>query len=177
MHEFRNIDHRVSRLSDNIAAIKAAEAQRAAEETARALQPSLVFIHAILRPDANGQWFIQNDVDHVPWNVHPDTKIQLIQDDQSLKLYFKKRFSKAGMIQVTTDDGFSGAIHASASLGLEVAGITLRASPKISPSAPAINPRHIWRYLKNQDNGNLWVSITMVDCPEKNPECLAVGHQ
>ncbi len=174
LYELHQRDGRMEKelavLNADIAEIKSSLNCIKARELKEAALPKLAFIHAILRPDPQGKWYVQNDVDHSPHGIHPDHDIQLIQNEKGLNLYFDKRYAKAGVIQITLDDGFSGVIVASASLGLEGTNIGLRAYPEISPLAPTINPRDIWKYVRNKrkDNGNLWVSVTMFDNPETN---------
>ena len=164
----QELHQRNDQLAKDLGAVSAQVNRLTTQELQEASRPKLVFLHAILRPDSNGRWYVQNDVDHASHGLHPENNVQLIQTEKSLKIYFDKRYAKAGVIQITMDDGFAGAIIANASLGLEVAEISLRAYPNIAPSTAPINPRKIWKYAPNKDNGNLWVSIVMIDSPQAN---------
>lgn len=164
----QELHQRNDQLAHALAAVSAQVNRLTDKEQQEASQPKLVFLHAILRPYSNGQWYVQNDVDHASHGMHPESKVQLVQTKKSLRIYFDKRYTKAGVIQITTDDGFAGTVIANASLGLEAAEISLRARPNISSSASPINPRDIWKYVPNKGNGNLWVSIVMVDSPQAN---------
>lgn len=124
--------------------------------------------HCIIRPDAGGQWYIQDDATHSPYGINA---IQQFSD--RVQLFFTggitnppwQAYSKAGVVQITTDDGFAGSVCANANLGLGSITIYLRAHPNLGAASPPIDPAEVWSYLPPDRlakmNGNLWVSATM----------------
>jgi hypothetical protein len=111
-------------------------------------------LHFILRPDAAGQWYIQNDHDHASIGV----KHKVEQRGDRLHVRFERTYAKAVVIQITSDDGFADRISGHASLGTSEAVIVVVARGK-----GAINPRDVWQHVGKPGNGNLWVSITMLE--------------
>lgn len=111
-------------------------------------------LHFILRPDAAGAWYIQNDKDHASIGVHP----QVEQHANRLRVRFERTYAKAVVIQITSDDGFADRISGHASLGTADAVIFVVARGK-----GTINPRDVWQHAGTPGNGNLWVTITMLD--------------
>ncbi len=123
-------------------------------------------IHCILRPNPQGQWYVQDDIDHASCNIHPTLRVQ--QDADALRLYFNRDYHKTGTIQITPDDGFGGGLTANASLGVGSARIEMRAWPLVCGFHAPINPAHVWSKLDAaagravpRDNGNLWVNVIM----------------
>lgn len=110
-------------------------------------------LHAVLRPDSSGHWFIQNDAGHEPYGV--DTKI--IQTDHSIRIRFTRTYARVGTIQISSDDDFGGSIAGYASLGTEEANIVIKADGKL------IDPKTIWDHAAKPGNGNFWIDITMMD--------------
>ena len=166
--DFKRDKRQQSELSSRIAQLedRARNETKAKTEAKRLadLEPKLSYLHAILRPNAVGQWAIQSDVDHASHRMHAELPVQLVQGKDFLRIYFDKRYAKAGVIQVSTDDNFAGSIVASANLGRENATIQLRTFPRVKGTDKPINPASIWKYVPlSADGGNLWISITMVD--------------
>lgn len=115
----------------------------------------------ILRPDVNGIWSIQDDVDHASFGV--DKNIGVVQGPNFLRVYFNPVFDKAGVVQVTSDDDFAGSINVGAGLGTQNVTFTLRAWPNIRGEDWPIDPARIWDYVRYNGGGNLWITITMVN--------------
>lgn len=115
----------------------------------------------ILRPDVNGIWSIQDDVDHASFGV--DKNIGVVQGPDFLRVYFNPVFSKAGVVTVTTDDDFAGSVQVGAGLGTQNVTFVLRAYPSVRSTDPLINPMRIWEYVRYNGGGNLWVNITMIN--------------
>ncbi|MBJ3784010.1 hypothetical protein [Devosia sediminis] len=108
---------------------------------------------AILRPDEDGQWFIQNDVDHRPFGI--DTYIE--QTPDSIKIFTCCGAPRdfAGSIQINGDDQFGTTITGHANLGIGGATIEVRANGR------KINPADIWSYLP-PGGGNFWIDMSMM---------------
>ena len=68
--------------------------------TAAGAEGRLEQLHFILRPDASGTWYIQNDEDHASIGVQHKVE----QTDKHLRVRFEKRYSHAVVIQITSDD-------------------------------------------------------------------------
>lgn len=124
-------------------------------------QHNIIFI---LRPDENGTWSVQDDVDHASCGVDPT--LGVVHYPDHLRVYFAPTYAKAGTVQITTDDDFAGSITANAGLGCQSVSIKLRAHPHMLGIDPPIDPRRIWEHLRpalgyTKGNGNLWVNITM----------------
>ena len=115
----------------------------------------------ILRPDVNGIWSIQDDVDHASFGV--DKNIGVVQGPDFLRVYFNPVFSKAGVVTVTTDDDFAGSVQVGAGLGTQNVTFVLRSYPNVRSTDPLINPMRIWEYVRYNGGGNLWVNITMIN--------------
>ena len=62
-----------------------------------------------------------------------------------------------GTIQISSDDGFGGTIAGYANLGRNQADIIIKANGKL------IDPKDVWKYAPEPDNGNFWIDITMMD--------------
>jgi hypothetical protein len=114
-------------------------------------------ISFILRPDASGRWHIQDDDDHAASGVSHTVE----QTETFVRVFFLKTYTHAGVIQITPDDGFNGLITAGASLGRSNATITLAAQGK------TIDPAKVWSHAREPNNGNLWVSVSMVERPPR----------
>jgi hypothetical protein len=114
--------------------------------------PKVLQMHFILRPDANGNWFIQNDDGHKPIGVVP----QIVQTPTHLRVNFVHVYKYAGTVQVSTDDDFGQVVSAHANLGKSATEIRIKANGAV------IDPASIWNYATGP-NGNLWVNVTMVD--------------
>jgi len=115
----------------------------------------------ILRPDRNGKWFIYEDETHA---CHGFAGIT--QTKEYVRVHFSgsitgwRKYTKAGVVQVSTDDGLAGSVLGSANLGLGSVTIYLRAYPRIRARDPVIDPATVWRYAPDKGNGNLWVSVS-----------------
>lgn len=110
-------------------------------------------LHAVLRPDSNGRWFIQNDVDHVPIGF----QMYVEQDETNLYVYFDRNYTHAGVIQITSDDDF-GLAHVSGHSNLA----TNKARIVILVNGQPINPATIYDHMP-QGGGNFWISVTMIN--------------
>lgn len=109
-------------------------------------------IHFILRPDSGGQWFIQDDVDHMPIGVVR----QIEQGSDYLRVSFDRTYTHAGVIQITSDDDFRDRVSGHSNLGLSSATIRIVAGGQV------IDPARIWEHVE-PGGGNLWVSVTMLN--------------
>ena len=109
----------------------------------------------ILRPDANGQWFIQNDVDHASMGVMP----QIEQGADYLRVTFDRRYTHAGVVQITSDDDFRDRIQAFSNLG--VTSITIR----VVHNGAIIDPAKVYDYVP-AGAGNFWCSVVMLNKPK-----------
>lgn len=123
-------------------------------------------IHFILRPDAAGTWYVQEDATHEACGV--DKTLGVVHYPDHIRVYFSPVYPKAGTVQISTDDDFAGALQANANLGTQSVSIYLRAWPNLRGMDPPIDPKRIWKYLRSVDGygpgaGNLWVNITMCD--------------
>lgn len=115
-------------------------------------------LHVIIRPDLNGDWFIQRDGSHASRGV---AAVRQLGD--GLVIEFARRYPKPMTIQISTDDGFGAFVSAHGNLGRRDATIRLYANGAI------IDPRTIWDHLppdrREQHNGNLWIDVTMSKWP------------
>ena len=113
-------------------------------------------LHAIVRPDAAGRWYVQADVDHAPSGISPTVEQGSDERGPFVRVFFSRGYSHAGVVQISSDDDFGAAgITGHGNLGLN--HTTIRVHAKGRP----IDPARIWRYAK-PGGGNLWVSVTMV---------------
>lgn len=115
-------------------------------------------LHVIIRPDLNGDWFIQDD------DYHTSVGIRSIeQTSEALTIKFARAYPQALTIQISTDDGLGPYVTAHANLGRREATIWLFAEGQV------IDPRTIWDHLpsdrREQHNGNLWIDVTMSKLP------------
>lgn len=108
-------------------------------------------LRAIVRPDASGTWFIQNDVDHAAIGI-----VSVSQTAEYIELVFDRTYSHAGTVQVTPDDDFNGFFTVGSNLGLSALRIRLKAN------GVQINPSTVYSYGPTLGGGNLWVNVTMV---------------
>lgn len=122
---------------------------------------SLHQIVFLLRPDINGRWYVQDDVDHAP--IGTDRRLGVVQGPDFLRVYFDPVYDRAGAVQVTTDDDFAGSLSVGAGLGTQAVQFTLRAWPNVTSFDAPINPADVWHYVKYNGGGNLWVTITMIN--------------
>jgi hypothetical protein len=120
--------------------------------TAAGAEGRLDQLHFILRPDAAGAWYIQNDADHASIGVQHKVE----QTDQHLRVRFERKYSHAVVIHITSDDEFGAKISGHASLGTDAAVIFIVADGK------RINPRDVRKHY-SANGGNLWVTVTMID--------------
>lgn len=110
--------------------------------------------HCVLRPDVNGKWYIQNDSTHAP--EHIDLYVQQTAD--YVRIYTSGLYGiSAGVIHITSDDGFGPFISGYGNLGLNTSYIRIYAGTTM------IDPADVWGHLppdrKEAMNGNLWVSL------------------
>jgi len=123
-----------------------------ASQAAAPPTPVVHQLHAIVRPAANGQWFVQNDVDHSPSGISSVT-----QTGEYLEVVFDRSYSHAGSIQVSMDDDFNGFCTAGTNLGLSATRV------RIKCNGTQINPTNIYSYAPiTPGSGNLWINVTMV---------------
>lgn len=128
--------------------------------TPAAEAPVIHHLYAILRPNENGQWYVQNDIDHMPIGV--STSVE--QTDSFVRIFFNKAYTHAATIQVTADDGFNSRVSGHANLGLSNATIA------ITYKGVKIKPADIVRFNpKYAADGNFWVNITMIDVGTQDP--------
>lgn len=108
-----------------------------------------VTLFAVLRPGADGQWFIQNDKDHAPYGIDP----RIEQTDEAIHTFFGgvATFQKVGAIQISSDDGFGDHVTGHANVGLTGAVIEVWAA------GHRIDPTH----APDPENGNFWVTVQM----------------
>lgn len=109
-----------------------------------------VHLHGVVRPDSNGHWFIQNDGTHAAAGI-----IGIKQMEDRLIIKFDRNYPKAGVIQVTSDDGFGMVVAGRASLGIGAAAIFVYANGRL------IDPATVCSY-SNCGDGNFWISVTMM---------------
>lgn len=129
--------------------------------SASAIGQTLHQIIFVLRPDAAGRWYVQDDADHRAIGV--DKSIGVVQGPDFLRVYFNPVFTHAGAVQVTTDDDFAASLVVGAGMGTQNVTFTLRAWPAVTSWDPPINPRDVWSYVRYNGGGNLWVTITMIN--------------
>jgi len=129
---------------------------------AQAQQPPTVVVehlHAILRPDANGRWYVQTDEGPSPDPDHASVGVnwQVEQTSEYVRILFMRRYTHAGAIQVSSDDDFAGRVKGYSNLGLTSATI------RIEVDGQRIDPGRILDYVPSASKaGNLWISATMV---------------
>lgn len=111
-------------------------------------------LSCIIRPNAAGTWFIQDDTDHYAKGFY-----SLDQHADRLELNFQSTYDKAGAIQISADDDFAGLLFAGGNLGLSSSRIKLRLAGNPMP----IDPARVWDCLpySTKEAGNLWVTATM----------------
>lgn len=112
----------------------------------------LVFeqISCIVRPDANGRWYIQNDGDHAPLGCD----LTLQQSDSEIRVFFKNNYSHVGSVQVSSDDDFNVIVQGFANAGLNSVNISVYANGQ------KINPSEVYNHIP-LGGGNFWISATM----------------
>ncbi len=108
-------------------------------------------LHGIVRPDASGKWYVQNDVDHAAVGI-----VGVSQTNEYLEVLLDRAYSHAGTIQVTVDDDFNGTCTAGSNLGLSSARV------RIKCNGVQIDPANVYSYAPVRGSGNLWVNVTMV---------------
>lgn len=123
-------------------------------------EPSEHVMKFIVRPDEQGNWYVQGgeghpDPDHMPIGGQPS--VSVVGD--RLALNFGRVFTHAVNIQVTSDDDFGKAgIHAYCNLGL--AGSMCDIMHRFEHITPA-------QVLERgpRGAGNFWITVTMADVP------------
>jgi hypothetical protein len=118
--------------------------------------PTVHQLHAIIRPDSTGRWYVQNDVDHAPIGI--TTRVD--QGPDFVRIFFTRGYSHAGTIQVTSDDDFRDRVSGHSNLGLNHATVRIVAGGQV------IDPATVWDHAP-VGSGNLWVSVTMVQAPQQ----------
>ena len=111
-------------------------------------------LSCIIRPDALGNWSIQDDVDHHNNGFH-----SIAQTNDTLILTFLSTYDKAGTIQVSADDDFAGLFELGGNLSLSDSRLKLR----LPGVGTVINPSQIWRSRAGltPGSGNFWINATM----------------
>lgn len=112
--------------------------------------------HLIVRPDANGKWYVMNDVDHKPIGM----SMTVEQTTTYIRLFFDHQYKWAGTVQISSDDGFASYVTGHANLGLGNISIELYSN------GIRIDPAKVWEYVpadRLKGNGNLWINASMVD--------------
>ena len=115
-------------------------------------QVELAHLHCILRPDASGHWYIQDNADHASYGFSPTVE----QTDTYIRLFFTRNYRYAGTVQVTSDDDFRSKVQGFSNLGL--GSITI----KVEADGQLIDPADVLAYVPF-GGGNLWVNVTMVN--------------
>lgn len=118
------------------------------------------YLHAILRPDANGHWYIQTDqgprqdADHSSYGI----SWELEQTDKYIRIFFFRTYTHAGAIQITSDDDFGSRVQGHGNLGLNSSTIFIEVDGK------RIDPGRILEYVPTAAQaGNLWITAVMVN--------------
>jgi hypothetical protein len=119
---------------------------------AQSINQTVHNLHAIVRPDAAGRWFIQNDIDHAPVGI-----VGVSQTNEYIELTLDRVYTHAGTVQVTPDDDFNGYFTAGSNLGRGALRIRLKAH------GTQIDPANVYSYGPGVGAGNLWVNVTMVE--------------
>jgi hypothetical protein len=119
---------------------------------AQSITQTVHHLHGIVRPDANGNWFIQNDVDHAAIGI-----VGVTQTSEYLEIALDRRYTHAGTVQVTPDDDFNGHITVGSNLGVSSFRI------RIKVNGQQIDPKDIYSYVPGKGSGNLWMNVTMVE--------------
>lgn len=112
-------------------------------------------LFCILRPNSSGVWSVQNDTDHSPYGI--DTYVE--QGSTYLRIFTTgiATYTKAGGIQITSDDDFNVRVSGHSNLGLSNATI------RIYVDGVQIDPADIWTALGvSPGGGNLWVAMDMI---------------
>lgn len=111
------------------------------------------YLFGIIRPDASGNWFLQNDVDHAPQGLASVT-----QDSEKLVLNFTRGYTHAGALLITSDDDFNVRVQGHNNLGLTGANI------RIYLNGVMIDPADVYTLSGiTPGSGNLWVFGAMID--------------
>jgi hypothetical protein len=118
---------------------------------AGAITQTVHHLHGIVRPDENGVWYVQNDVDHAPVGI-----VSVTQTGEYLEVALDRRYSHAGTVQVTPDDDFNGHITVGSNLGVSSLRIRIKANGQ------QIDPGNVYDYAPVRGSGNLWINVTMV---------------
>jgi hypothetical protein len=119
-------------------------------------EPANHHLHAIVRPDAAGRWYVQADVDHAPSGISPTVEQGRDERGPFVRVFFSRSYSHAGIVHISSDDDFGAAgITGHSNLGLNNATIRIHAKGRL------IDPATVWDHLPS-GAGNLWVSVTMM---------------
>ena len=120
------------------------------EDATKSLGARPVVLHAILRPDEDGKWYVQEDEGHAAYGI--DRYVG--QDSDGLKVFTccGNAPSKAGVVHITSDDGFGTRVTGHASLGVNVVRIEVHVDGR------RIDPETVWDYLP-YGNGNFWITV------------------
>lgn len=116
-----------------------------------AAKVEVAHLFCVLRADASGRWYIQDDVDHAAIGC-----ARLDQFSDSLVLTFDRRFTHAGSISITSDDDFRDRVSGFGNLGVTGTRIILVARGN------QIDPATVNTYVA-AGAGNLWISVDMVN--------------
>lgn len=133
-------------------AIDAAVSYVVPSVAAQSVMPRTETLHFILRPDANGRWYIQDDADHMPIGVSPTVE----QGPDFVRVFFVRSFTHAVSVQITSDDDFGTRITGHSNLGLNSATI------RVLAGGQQIDPAKIWSYTP-RNSGNFWGTIVMAN--------------
>jgi hypothetical protein len=109
-------------------------------------------LHAIVRPDEAGRWFVQNDADHAPRGIATTIEQGTDQRGPYVRVFFDRTYSHAGAITITTDDDFGPSVSAHSNLGLNHATIRVFVGGKMVDPA-TVRPV--------AGGGNLWITAQM----------------
>lgn len=118
--------------------------------TAQSSNETFYELYAILRPAPDGQWYIQNDVDHLSKGIN----LRVEQNSNSLKLHFSQTYTHAVHVDIGSDDDFRNIVSGYSNLGINSATI------KVVANGTIIDPATVWNYVP-QGGGNFWVKVVM----------------
>lgn len=115
-------------------------------------------LFAVLRPNANGDWYIQTDSSHARKGI--DTYIDQYTTGIRIFTCCVAVFTKAGSISVQSDDGFGDANVTATVNGLGYNNATIQ----VRVNGAVIDPKDICSYVTScGSNGNFFITMQMVE--------------
>ena len=127
------------------------------QQTADSRQCSVHRSFAILRPTSDGSWFIQSDIDHMPSGISDVVE----QSSDYINIFFSRAYTHAGVVSISSDDGFNVSVTGHANLGLNAINI------HVFCGGVKIDPSKVWDCSGTNvatSNGNFWVQASMLNC-------------